>query len=276
MKKLLAATFALSMTLGAFAYDKETVAPVGTVKSYTKINYTISSKFGTFYRTPETKYVHTFNMAGLESERTELTGTDTLTDRMTFQYDMSNTLLSTTLFNADGVQIEQTTYTYTPEGNLSWVEVTSKDGSLSSRTSYKVDSVKEDKSEYDGEGQLVRKTLTIRTDDGNVSDIYIYNGDGSLSEKQSFSYDVSKNITDVSYFDEKETLVKKDLYRYKSGESKASEIQVFDANETLLQRKILSYDEKGNMTKISTYTISNKFGETVTELSDIVEYIFQY
>ena len=276
MKRLLATVSALCMMLGAFAFDKETIIPVGTVKSYTKTNYTISSKFGTFYRTPETKYVHSYNIAGLESERTELTGTDTLTDRLSFQYDMTNTLLSTTLFNADGVQVEQTTYTYDASGKVSTIEVTSKDGALLSKTAFKADSVKEDKSEYDGEGALVKKTLTFFADDGKITDIYIYNGDGSLSEKQSYSYDVSRNITDVSYFDEKENLTKKDSYRYKPGETKASEIQVFDNAGTLLQRKILSYDEKGNTTKISTYTVSVKFGETVTELSDIVEYSFLY
>ena len=276
MKRLLTTACVLCVAFATFAFDKETITPVGTVKSYTKTNYAISSKFGTFYRTPETKYVHTFNIAGLESERTELAGNDTLTDRLAFQYDMTNTLLSTTLFNADGVQIEQTSYTYDTNGKISTEEVMSKDGELLSKTTYKFASDKEDKSEYDGEGVLVKKTLSFFADDGKISDIYIYKGDGSLLEKQSYSYDVSRNITDVSYFDEKENLVKKESYRYKPAETKASEIQVFDAEGTLLQRKILSYDEKGNTTKISTYTVSVKFGETVTELSDIVEYSFQY
>ena len=276
MKKLMTTAFIALAVFGANAFDKETVVPVGTVKSYTKTNYVISSKFGTFYRTPETKYVHTYNIAGLESERTELTGTDVLTDRMAFQYDMSNTLLSTTLFNADGVQVEQTAYTYDAAGAISTAEVVSKDGVLLSKTVYKIDSDKEDKSEYDGEGQLVEKTLTFKADDGKITEIYRYKGDGSLLSRQSFSYDVSRNITEITYFGADGKKEKRDSYRYKAGETLASEIQVFDASDTLLERKILSYDEKGNTTKISTYTVSEKFGETVTELSDIVEYSFQY
>ena len=276
MKKLLAVACVLGTTFTAFSFDKETVVPQGTVKSYTKTNYTISSKFGTFYRTPETKYVHTYNIAGLESERTELTGTDVLTDRLSFQYDMSNTLLSTTLFNADGVQIEQTTYTYDAAGKVNTVEVVSKDGVLLSKTVYKTADGKEDKSEYDGEGALEKKTITVFADDGKATEIFVYSGDGNLSQKQSFSYDVSRNLAEITYYGADGKRTKRDSYLYKPVETHATEIQVFDNADTLLERKILSYDEKGNTIKISTYTVSEKFGETVTELSDIVEYSFQY
>lgn len=276
MKKLLTAACALSTIFGAFAFDSETVVPAGTVKSYTKTNYTISSKFGTFYRTPETKYVHTYNNAGLESERTEATGTDVLTDRMTFQYDMSNLLLSTTLFNADGVQTQQTVYTYDGDDRINTIEVTSKDGILISKTVFKIADGREDKSDYDGEGTLVKKTISVFADDGKPTEIFSYNGNGSLAEKETYSYDVSRNLTEITYFDANEKKVKRESYRYKSGENTASEIQVFDSADTLLERRILTYDEKGNLTKISTYTVSQKFGETVTELSDIVEYSFQY
>lgn len=276
MKKLLTAACALSTFFSAFAFDSETVVPAGTVKSYTKTNYTISSKFGTFYRTPETKYVHTYNNAGLEAERTETTGTDVLTDRMTFQYDMSNLLLSTTLFNADGVQTQQTAYTYDSDDRISTIEVTSKDGILISKTVFKIADGREDKSDYDGEGALVKKTISVFADDGKPTEIFSYNGNGSLAEKETYSYDVSRNLTEITYFDANEKKVKRESYRYKSGESTASEIQVFDSADTLLERRILTYDEKGNITKISTYTVSQKFGETVTELSDIVEYSFQY
>ena len=168
------------------------------------------------------------------------------------------------------------TYTYDSDDRISTIEVTSKDGILISKTVFKIADGREDKSDYDGEGALVKKTISVFADDGKPTEIFSYNGNGSLAEKETYSYDVSRNLTEITYFDANEKKVKRESYRYKSGENTASEIQVFDSADTLLERRILTYDEKGNITKISTYTVSQKFGETVTELSDIVEYSFQY
>ena len=62
MKKLLTFAFAAIFGLSLFAADIFTYAPLkGAIKSYTKTEYSIASKFGNYFRTPSVKYLHTFN-----------------------------------------------------------------------------------------------------------------------------------------------------------------------------------------------------------------------
>ena len=77
-------------------------------------------------------------------------------------------------------------------------------------------------------------------------------------------------------FDKNNIILENDVYRYEEDAKVAKEIQIYNTENILTTRKLLKHDANGNLTKISTYSVSEKFGETVTELSDIIEYSYQY
>ena len=72
MKKVLLSALIATAGFLAFAFDDSPfMKPNGEPKSYTQTEFTISTKFGDYYRTPAVKYKHTFNDAGLEIESAE-------------------------------------------------------------------------------------------------------------------------------------------------------------------------------------------------------------
>ena len=60
MKKILSGVLALVLAGSAFALDSENFIPEGTVASYTKTEYAVSTKFGDYFRSVAAKHVHVF------------------------------------------------------------------------------------------------------------------------------------------------------------------------------------------------------------------------
>lgn len=314
MKKLLTATCIASLALGIYAVDPETLSPLGSPKSYTKVDYTITSKFGIYYRTPETKYVHTYNENGQETESIQMTGTDVPVDKVTFQYEDSETdstnkkLISKTFLNKDGNVIGKNIFIYDDKGNKTaeeyYVPKNSEDEKLeadveaieteeketetdepennevlSGKIVYKNQDKKDEISEYDKEGSLIKRTIltySSDTEEPRIVEERVYNGDGSLKYKKGYSYNSSNLLIAIVTFDKNNIILENDVYRYEEDAKVAKEIQIYNTENILTTRKLLKHDANGNLTKISTYSVSEKFGETVTELSDIIEYSYQY
>ena len=65
MKKILATIISVGLTCSVFAFDPSmNLKPMGSVKEYTKMDYTITEKFGDYYRSPKSKYVHIYDGKG--------------------------------------------------------------------------------------------------------------------------------------------------------------------------------------------------------------------
>ena len=65
MKKILSLAFVASFAISLFAADIFEYVPLkGNPKNYTKIEYSIASKFGNYLRTPKVKYLHVFDEEG--------------------------------------------------------------------------------------------------------------------------------------------------------------------------------------------------------------------
>ncbi|MCR5605421.1 MAG: hypothetical protein K6F69_01210 [Treponema sp.] len=263
MKKLLTAACIASLALGIFAVDPETLSPLGSPKSYTKVDYTITSKFGIYYRTPETKYIHTYNENGKEIESVQMTGTDVPVDKVTFQYEEDETvsedgksnkkLISKTFFNKDETIIGKTNFIYDDNGDKIAEEYyTPKDAEaekleadveiietekeaeadesenkeiLSGKITYKNHDNKKEISEYDSEGNLIKKTILTYSSESESP---------KLVEERVYNGDGSLNY--------------KKGYSYDSSKLLTA-IVTFDKNNIILENDVYRYEENAKVPK---------------------------
>ena len=86
-----------------YAFDPAAAVSLSApVKDYTKTTYTITEKFGEYYRSPKAKYLHVFDANGRQTETSEFTAKGAVVDRLVFAYDAAGNLTSTTGFDSDG------------------------------------------------------------------------------------------------------------------------------------------------------------------------------
>ena len=65
------------------------------------------------------------------------------------------------------------------------------------------------------------------------------------------------------------------VFRYATNGS-LSEITTYDANKQVTKRTLIKYDAKGNANKVSEYSVAEKFGTTVSDLTAMSEYSYEY
>src|SRR5574344_1755940 len=113
MKKIIAAVAVAGMSVSLFALDLFSVVPLkGSVKSYTVTDYSISSKFGDYFRTPETKFTHVLNASGFATESSELTARDVLANKITNTYNDVGKLVGQVAYSGENQLIWKNTITY--------------------------------------------------------------------------------------------------------------------------------------------------------------------
>ena len=118
MKKIIFAVAAAVMATSLYAFDEVLeLKTVGSVTEYTKTDYTITEKFGDYYRSPRAKYVHVFDSTGKQVESDEFTSKDTLVDKLLYNYDTAGKLASTVCTDNDGKIQWKSIYTYDENGN---------------------------------------------------------------------------------------------------------------------------------------------------------------
>ncbi|MCR4734366.1 MAG: hypothetical protein K5829_05120 [Treponema sp.] len=275
MKKIIGLMIAGAMTISAFSFDIFSIMPVSKgVKNTTQTDYAISSKFGTYYRVPDSKLVRIYDSNGREIELSELTPRDSLINRTINNYD------------AYGNLVEQATYD--SKSNLIWKNVISykdgkkydssefgKDNTLKSRTIYTYTGNTIDESGYDGDGALIWKTIYKYSDDNKLETITQYSADGSLDEEKTYKYGADGRLENITTFENFSRTSSQEVFRY-AANGLLSEITSYDSNKTISQRVVIKTDATGNITKITTYKIAEKFGTTVNELVAQVEYAYQY
>lgn len=276
MKKLLALTFAASLTLSLFATDVFNYAPLkGSIKNYTETNFSIASRFGSLYRTPSSKITHNFDSNGKETKSSELSPKDAIINTISSTYDTAGNLVEQLCTSADNEIVWKNTYTYKDGLKVDASEYDRK-GTLRARTIYTYENeLLTDESSYDGEGALIWKTIYKYDDNNRLASINEYNPDGTLSENSVYAYTESGAIDSVSKYDvfsDKQTTL---IFRYAANGS-LNEITTYNAAKQVIKRTLMKYDDIGNITKISEYDVAEKFGTTVSDLTGMSEYSYEY
>ena len=65
----------------------------------------------------------------------------------------------------------------------------------------------------------------------------------------------------------------KDVFRYGTG-NVLSEVTTYGADNRLDMRTIVKFDNAGNLAKITTYTVSKKFGTVMNEMTGMTEFVY--
>ena len=276
MKKLLVFALTASFSLSLFAADIFKYAPItGNVKTYTETDFSIATRFGTLYRTPSIKTLHTFDSNGKEISSSELTPKDAVINTIKTTYDSAGNLVEQLCTSADGETVWKNTYSYKSGLKVDASEYDKK-GNLRARTIYTYENkLLTDESSYDGEGALIWKTIYKYSDTGRLASVNEYNPDGSLSEQDEYNYTEAGAIDSVSKYDAfagKQTSL---IFRYGTNGA-LNEITTYNSDKQVIKRTLLKYDAKGNVNKVSEYDVAEKFGTTVNELTAMSEYTFEY
>lgn len=274
MKKTLLIAAAALMTSALFAYDEEILEFNGTPATYTKTEYSVTSKFGEYFRTVDMKHVHTYS-DGLMTKTVSLNPKDEVLDSIEYEYGEDKKLASEILKDSAGTTFRKISYDYYPDGKLKSESAYSSAGDLTGKTIYKYEDNRTTESLYNSEGKLVSRTISYLAKDGRTSEAAYYFSDGSLSHAEKFTYDENGKTTMVENLDSDGKKAGRTVYCYdKNGWM--SEIQVYATENDLIQREVYTTDGKGNPLKVSIYEIAEKFGATANELISITEYSYSY
>lgn len=274
MKKILCIGAMALFTFSAFSVDIFSVAGrKGNINSFTQTDYTVTTKFGNYFRTPSAKTTHNFT-DGKEAEEIHLTPRDVVIRKVIWNYDEQGNLSEKVCSNAENDLEWKTAMTYKDGVQQDHSEYDST-GSLKNRTIYTyTDGLLTDKTLYDGDGALVEKTICTYTDTGKIATLCNYIADGSLREKQTYAYTVEGVLDAITYYDKDLKEAKIESLRYDDA-GLLAEVTTYE-NDKVVKRTLVKYDEKGNISRISEYNIADKFGTTVNELISIAEFAYEY
>lgn len=277
MKKTLLTVTLAALALSAFAYDDSAfITPIGAIKQYTKTDYSITEKFGDYYRSPKAVYTHTFNAAGLETESSELSNKNVLVDRLVYEYNSSRKRTTQTCYDADGKVSWKVVSTYDASGNKTDESEYNASNILTSKSIYKYVPGKQiEESYYNADGALLWKSISKLDDLKRIAEVNQYYAEGNLDEKRVYVYNEAGKLSELDFYDNTGAMTKKTVYRFDDN-SVITEEQTYNSANKLSERVIYKYDGSGNIVKTTTYTVSDKFGATVNELTSISEYTYAY
>lgn len=277
MKKTFLVLSAALIAANIHAYDASpAIVPNGSVSAYTKTDFTITEKFGDYYRSPKAKYVHVFNASGRQVETSELSVKEALVDKITYTYDAAGNLTSTVCTDADGKVMWKILAVYDAKGNKTEESEFNAGDVLSNKSIWKLTPGKQsEESYYNSEGALLGKTITKFDDQGRTAEVLQYFAAGSLDEKRIYTYNDAGKLSETAYIDAAGVQTKKVVFRFDASYA-ITEEQTYNSANKLVQRIIYKYDEAGNVIKATTYSVAEKFGGTVNELTGICEYAYQY
>ncbi len=277
MKKALLLSGLTLLTTSTFAFDTDSkIQPKGTIADYTKTEYTITQKFGDYYRAPKSKFVHTYDNNGREVEACEYTNKDSLVDKLVYTYDDGGNLMTITCLDNDQRILWKIDSAYDENGNKIEESEYNVSEQLVNKTIWKTINPKQtEESYYDADGNLLERIITKLDDKARISEVNQYNPEGALEEKKVFTYNDADKLSEIIYFNVNGAMTKRNVYRFDSSYT-ITELQTYNKDNKLSERIIYKYDDKGNTIKITTYSVVDKFGSTLNELTGICEYSYTY
>lgn len=276
MKKLLSLAFVATLSLSLFATDIFNYAPMSNnVRAYTETEFTIASKFGTYFRTPNSKITHSLDANGNEIESLELTPKDALINIIESSYDDKGNVTGQICKNADDEIIWKNTISYKDSLKSECSEYDAKNN-LKAKIFYTYEAGKlVDETGYDADGILVWKTVYKYNVAEKLETESLYNSDGTLDERKIYAYTDADKLESITYIDSFYNKSTQEIFRYGSTGT-LSEITTYDSAKEIVKRVVVKYDNMGNVSKVSEYLISNKFDTTVNELVSMKEYSYLY
>lgn len=259
-----------------YAFDPApALVPVGNVKDYTKTDYTITEKFGDYYRSPKAKYVHVFDENGRQTETSEFTGKDVPVDRIVYSYDEAGNLVSTTGFDADGKLNWKISATFDSKNRKTEESEFNAANVLVSKSIWKYNGSQSEEAYYNSDGALLGKIITKTDDNDRIIEVSSYISSGKLDNKRTYSYNDAGKVSEITYWNSEGNVSSRVVFRFDE-KFTLTEVQTYSSTNKLVQRVIYKYDEKGNVLRTTTYAVSEKFGGTVNELTAINEFAFNY
>lgn len=275
MKKIICAVCAAAVGFSAFAYDVTANYQIkGNAKSVVRTDYSITSKFGEYYRTPSTKVVYSYDENGKLLESSEMTARDVLVNKVENKFNEEGLLVEQIGFDSESIITWKAVFNY-KNGLMSDVSEYGSDGNLKTKViyAYNGSNVSEENC-YNAEGTLVGKLVyKYEGDRLTVEDEYF--ADGTLDTEKQYSYTEAGNKDSITTFSGNGEMMLKEVFRY-NAENVLTEITTYGADNKVASRTIVKFDDKGNFTKMTTYTVSKKFGTTVNEMSAMTEVAYEY
>lgn len=268
MKKLIVATIVLlgiaSVVVAETpSIDVARIAKTGA-KSVTKIDYAVIQKFGEYYRTERGRVKYLLNGRG------QITGWEE-TDEHGAVTQAQNT------FDANG---REATSVCTMGGKILWrreniyegdtlreINEYLENGSLTAKTIFKYDPGRTEESDYSGDGKLSQKIITVT--DGSHTISTIYNGDGLL-EATDESISNGGNTNSIKHTED--GVVTNTAFHYNS-QGALEEVAITGPSNIRVTYK---YDGAGFLSSVMTFTVGEKFGSVVSELTQMSEYKYEW
>ncbi len=271
MKKTILFTAAALIASSLFAFDNDFLDPRGNVKNYTKTEYSVSSKFGEYFRTVAAKHEHTF-ADGLRKETASYTSKDQLTDRITYEYNGDRTIASASFFDGSGKLTKKITYEYA-DGKLKSETEFNGDNDLTAKNIYKYETGKKTESLYNSDGKLISRSIFTVSGDDKVLEASYYFGDGTLSHGEKFLYTDKGELSAIENLDSDRKKAGKTVFRHDE-KGFVNEIQIYATDTDLIERDIIKTNDDGDPVRVSVYSIAEKFGATANELVSITDYTY--
>ncbi|MCQ2241008.1 hypothetical protein [Treponema sp.] len=271
MKKIALLAASVLMTGSLFAFDNDLLEFKGKAESYTKTEYSVTSRFGEYFRTVAIKHVHTF-ANGLRMETVSYSPKDEVLDSVSYEYTSGGKLSAEISKDAEGKVTRKLVYEYSADGKIKSETAYNAADVLTGKNIYKYEANRTSESLYNAEGKLVSRVNHI-LENGKEIEVAYYFGDGTLSHAEKYSYTDNGDIALIENIDSDGNKAGKTVYRY-DDKGFLSEIQIYASDTDLIERDIYKNDAKGNPTKVSIYSIAEKFGSTVNELISITDYSY--
>ena len=70
-------------------------------------------------------------------------------------------------------------------------------------------------------------------------------------------------------------LTSKCVFRY-AANGTLTEVTTYGSDNQTTTRQLVKYDNNGNISRITTYNVAKKFGTTVNEMTDMLEFSYNY
>ncbi len=261
------------LAFSVFAEDSVAVfKPAGNVSSYTRTIYSVSSRFGDYFRTVSKKEVHEMKN-GLETEVSLLSAKDELIQKSSWVYNANGTIKTLSVTDAE----KEVKHEYEYTADLKIGVITAKDlntEEITSKTIYKYEDGKITEDFYDEEGKLLTRKIRTLDPSGNIAEETSYNGDGTFSFLEKYSFNEAKKISSIETFDEDSNCTKKTVFQYDEN-GFLTEIQIYNEGK-ITERRLCKNDALGNPTRISFYDVVDKFDKVVYELKRIDDFTYSY
>lgn len=277
MKKVLLTAIILTSGFFAFAFDDSPfMKPNGSPKSYTQTEFTITTKFGDYFRTPATKYKHTFNDLGLEIESAEYSILGQLVSKIVYEYTADKQLASQACYDGDSKLVWKINGVFDKNGKKTEENEYDSKGVLIGKTIYKYDSPDSiDETYYNSQGDLIWKNTYTYNSEKKLAESCSYFSNGSLDVKKVYVYNPDGTLSEIDSYNYLNEKVGREVNVYNS-EGLLGEYAVFGADGKRRSRIFYKYDDNKNMIKMTTYNIAQKFGNTVNEMVSQSDFEYEY